>query len=122
MENATVSVTYGNHTHVFSLDGFELSTSEQADGRLHRYLTNASKAYVCDEVEKALLLVVPEPPNPREEQIDSLMQAMYDSRTQRMRPTTAEEWKKAKANPVHRASLRVLRKEAVQMIEDGELE
>jgi hypothetical protein len=50
--NATVTVAYGGHSVTFELDGDELS----ADSTGHKsYLNNASKGYIADEVEKALL-------------------------------------------------------------------
>jgi hypothetical protein len=49
-ENATVTVTYGGKSVTIELDGTELS-----DTGSHRYLSNASRDHVADEVERALL-------------------------------------------------------------------
>lgn len=54
--------------------------------------------------------------------VDAVMRALWEMRTQRKQPWTDEEWERVKDSPVHRVSLRMLREEAVQMIEDGEFD
>jgi hypothetical protein len=49
--NASVTVRYGDSEVTFELDGIELSNAS-VDG--HLYLSNASRAFVADEVERAL--------------------------------------------------------------------
>lgn len=56
--NATVTVTYNGQSVTFDLDDTELSEVPGANGS-HRYLSNASRGFVADEVEKALLTLVP---------------------------------------------------------------
>ena len=51
--------------------------------------------------------------------VDSVMRALWDSRSI-FGETTDEKWERVKQSPVHRGTLRLLREEAVQMIEDGE--
>jgi len=46
-ENATVTVTYGGKSVTIELSGTELQSG--------RYLNNASRGFVADEVERALL-------------------------------------------------------------------
>jgi hypothetical protein len=50
-ENATVTVTYGGKSVTVELSGTELSESSLGNG----YLNNASRGFVADEVERALL-------------------------------------------------------------------
>ena len=50
--NATITVTYGDNPPVtITLDGLELA--ESSNGAL--YLSNASRGFIADEVEKALI-------------------------------------------------------------------
>jgi hypothetical protein len=56
--NATITVAYKGQTVVIDLDGTELSETRQRDGSLHRYLTNASRDFISDQVEKALIAIV----------------------------------------------------------------
>lgn len=53
--NATVTVTYGDKSETFELSGNELSEVARAEGKPpHRYLTNASRGFIADEVEQIL--------------------------------------------------------------------
>jgi hypothetical protein len=60
MNDAIVTVWYKGEQVSFSLDGDELApVGTQSD---HRYLTNASRGFIADEVEKALIyLTTPRP-------------------------------------------------------------
>jgi hypothetical protein len=57
--NATVTVTYKGKSVTFDLDGTELSEGVHLGhpGIPAFYLTNASKGFISDEVEKALITV-----------------------------------------------------------------
>lgn len=57
-----LSVIHNGQSVTIDLDeaGAGLSGVEQADGSLHRYLNNACRQFVGDEVERALLALVPE--------------------------------------------------------------
>lgn len=58
--NATVTVAFGDKTVTFELDGTELQeTSRSRAGVVEPifYLGNASKSFVADSVEKALIEV-----------------------------------------------------------------
>ena len=57
--NATITVEYGGQAVVIELQGSEVSETPQRDGSVHRYLGNASKDYIGEAVEKALLTIVP---------------------------------------------------------------
>jgi hypothetical protein len=60
MNDATVTVTAHGHSLTFPLSGDELSRTDQEDGTTHAYLSNASRGYIADEVEKALLILAGE--------------------------------------------------------------
>lgn len=53
--NATVTVTYDGESVTFELEGAELSEIHLSDTLTNRYLNNASRSVIADEVEKALL-------------------------------------------------------------------
>jgi hypothetical protein len=55
MANAKITVSYGDYEESFELDGHELSVDSLGK---HSYLSNASKGYIADQVEKALLTAV----------------------------------------------------------------
>lgn len=59
-ENATVTVSYGGQSVTFALDGAEVSRTPQDDGSIHAYLNNASRGFIADEVEKALIALTAE--------------------------------------------------------------
>lgn len=56
--NATITVALDGRSVTFELDGPELSETTQADGSVHRYLTNASQHFITTQVEAALLSLV----------------------------------------------------------------
>lgn len=49
--NATITVDYAGRSATFELDGVELSTDSAGGG----YLSNASRGFIADEVQKALI-------------------------------------------------------------------
>lgn len=55
MSNATITVTLGDHTETFTLEGDELSRTTQADGSVHAYLGNGSKWHITEQIEDILL-------------------------------------------------------------------
>jgi hypothetical protein len=56
--NASVTVAFEGKSVTFELDGPELSSTEQPDGSMLSYLNNASRGFVADEVERALLKII----------------------------------------------------------------
>lgn len=54
-ENATITVSYDNISIIIPLDGVELSAVVQSDGSTHRYLSNASRDWIGNKIEKALI-------------------------------------------------------------------
>jgi hypothetical protein len=56
-ENATITIRQGDSAISFPLDGFELSITEQQDGSEHVYLSNASRDYIAEQVEKSLIAI-----------------------------------------------------------------
>jgi hypothetical protein len=60
-EDAKVTVSYGGREVVIDLSGTELSWTEQGGGRTHHYLSNASKDFLGEEIEKALIALTVAP-------------------------------------------------------------
>lgn len=55
MANATITVSINGKERTIVLDGDELSSTTDQDGRVHKYLTNASRGFISDEIESALI-------------------------------------------------------------------
>lgn len=53
-------------------------------------------------------------------EVDEVMRALWDARTGRITSTTDEEWARYKLK--FRASMSILRQDAIEMIEDGEFD
>lgn len=54
-QNATLTIEYGGKTVTLILAGTELSSVEQQDGTVHKYLNEASRDFIALGVENALI-------------------------------------------------------------------
>lgn len=59
-KHARITVSFGGRDIEILLAGSELSETRRLDGSIRRYLNNASRGFVADEVEAALIKLVAE--------------------------------------------------------------